>query len=371
VNFPDNQPVPGVTRLENGVTMLVGGKAATIEYAGRSPNYSGLDQVNFIVPAGVSGCGVPLVVRVSNLPSNFTTIPVAASGKVCSDPGGPTAAELSAAQASGTVSTGAITLTRTTTKITAAGQSIESKADIAGGTFSKYDFNSLIRTNSLGGPSIGNCVVTIYRGQSNPGDAVQPTLLDAGAKLVLNGPNGAKDMTKANGIYSLIGSGQTIPGLPGGIPGLPSSTAFLDPGQYTVNGTGGANVGAFSASITVPSALVWTNQAAITSAARSADLRVTWSGGGASDVAIISGGSFDQASSVGGTFTCFENASVGSFSVPSYVLSALPLSTVIQGTPTGLLSVGAYSQGTRFNATGINYGVLTYSVVNSSNVTFQ
>jgi len=371
VNFPDNQPTPGITRLEGGVTMLIGGKAATIEYAGRTPGLSGLDQINFIVPQGVSGCGVPLVVRIAGVASNFTTIPVAASGTTCSDPGGLSISDLSAAQA-GSLSIGAISLNRSTLTMSADGQSLTSKTDVATGSFSKFDFNSLIRSNSANGASVGNCIVNTFKGSGYAGDPVITTLLNAGAKLTLNGPNGSKDMPNNNGIYSVSATSQSIPGLPGGIPGLPGAGgAFLDPGSFTITGPGGTTVGSFSASITVPTALVWTNQAAITSVPRNQDLLVTWTGGGASDQAIISGAASDSTSGVGAVFICYANASAGNFSVPSFVLSALPVSSVTQGSPTGILQVGSYGVGQRFNATGINYGVVSYSVTNMSNVNYQ
>ena len=42
--------------------------------------------------------------------------------------------------------------------------------------------------------------------------------------------------------------------------------------------------------------------------------------------AIILGGTFDNATSTGGSFVCFERASAGGFTIPSYVLSSLPTS---------------------------------------------
>src|SRR5262249_12810026 len=55
-----------------------------IVYKGRS-QYPGLDQLNVVVPPGVSGCYVSVVVRSGNLVSNFSSIPVTASGRTCSD----------------------------------------------------------------------------------------------------------------------------------------------------------------------------------------------------------------------------------------------------------------------------------------------
>jgi hypothetical protein len=294
------------------------------------------------------------VVRVANLASNFVTIPVAARGTTtCSDPGGLSASDLAAAQAGG-LAIGEISLNRTTIKFAAGGISFDTSSDSATGIFEKFDFNSLIRSNGASGPSPGSCIVSLYKGQTDPGDPIKPVLLDAGPKLTLNGPGGGKDMAKADGIYSFGGT-----------------TPFLSPGTYTVSGPGGAHVGPFSASITIPTPLVWSNQSAITSVARSQDLRVTWTGGGASEQAIIFGASSDAASTTSGVFICYENASAGGFTVPSYVLSALPASGSTQGIGTGILQVGSYAVGPRFNATGLNYGVTTYTVINAGTVEYK
>jgi hypothetical protein len=54
--------------------------SATVQYSGRS-SYPGLDQINVVVPAGVSGCYVSVVVQTGNYESTFVTIPVAPSGR--------------------------------------------------------------------------------------------------------------------------------------------------------------------------------------------------------------------------------------------------------------------------------------------------
>jgi uncharacterized protein (TIGR03437 family) len=79
-------PLPG--NLPNiPVKVYVGSKPATITYQGRSGCCAGVDQIAVQVPAGVTGCYVPVAVQINNVDSNWVTI-IAAPGanRVCSDP---------------------------------------------------------------------------------------------------------------------------------------------------------------------------------------------------------------------------------------------------------------------------------------------
>ncbi len=80
---PHSVAVPGFP-----LQLLIGGLPATILYQGRS-GYPGLDQVNVLVPPGVSpGCAVSVVAVNANyqMLSNIVTLPVAAGGGACTDP---------------------------------------------------------------------------------------------------------------------------------------------------------------------------------------------------------------------------------------------------------------------------------------------
>lgn len=57
----------------------VGTEAATAIYRGRA-GFTGEDQINFVVPAGVTGCYVPVAVKIGKIVSNFVTMPIAAAG---------------------------------------------------------------------------------------------------------------------------------------------------------------------------------------------------------------------------------------------------------------------------------------------------
>jgi len=60
----------GATMLQNSLnyaqtqpTITIGGQSVAVLYAGRSPGFAGLDQINAQIPAGVTGAAVPVVVN--------------------------------------------------------------------------------------------------------------------------------------------------------------------------------------------------------------------------------------------------------------------------------------------------------------------
>jgi uncharacterized protein (TIGR03437 family) len=56
--------------------VFAGGLEAQVLYAGRAPGFAGLDQINFVVPAGVpSGDDTPLRVESNGRVSNQVTLP--------------------------------------------------------------------------------------------------------------------------------------------------------------------------------------------------------------------------------------------------------------------------------------------------------
>src|ERR1019366_3643268 len=69
------------------VQVYVGGVPAAVQYSGRSPCCSGLDQIVFQIPAGApTGCWVPLYVTAGGATSNAVTIAIDANGQACSEP---------------------------------------------------------------------------------------------------------------------------------------------------------------------------------------------------------------------------------------------------------------------------------------------
>jgi uncharacterized protein (TIGR03437 family) len=72
VAAPSAEPL---ARVVDAVTATVGGQAATVQFAGLTPGYVGLYQVNVQIPAGIApGPAVNLVLTQRSVPSNTVTI---------------------------------------------------------------------------------------------------------------------------------------------------------------------------------------------------------------------------------------------------------------------------------------------------------
>jgi hypothetical protein len=209
---------------------------------------------------------------------------------------------------------------------------------------------SLISERGLiGWPSPGNCTVleVLTGGSADIADPVQGQGLDAGMLTLQGGTLTAPAPIglASKGFYSAQ-LGSTI----------------LGPGTYTVsNGSGGGDIGPFTANVTTPPAINWTNMGALFNLPRGQDLSITWSGTAASDdVAIL--GVTALPSSAGQVpmfeFLCIAFASAGQFNVPSLVLSSIPNTAQVQGTPGITLAVSDVSVAP-FTARGLDVGFIS------------
>jgi len=287
------------------LTVYIGGIQANVAYRGRS-QFPGVDQIVVTIPNNVPlGCNVSVLTLSGSIVSNSITIPVSQGGGACSDPGsagGPTVGPFPAGK--NTFATGAVTILQSTgiTKATGTTVTYTAAADFV-------RLTGLTSPLSAAGPSVGSCVLLV------PLDLqVQQTGLDAGSIAV----NGGGTQTNLPAIPSQKGAyGASIPAIPAN-------------GQsYSFTGTGGADVGAFSATIKVPPALVWTNQPSISTVNRAQGQLVTWSGGAPGTYVQIGGQStiLVGGAAVGATFACLAPVDDGQFTIPSWVLLALPPNT--------------------------------------------
>ena len=104
-------------------------------------------------------------------------------------------------------------------------------------------------------------------------------------------------------------------------------TSGLGPGggTFTFKTAGGADVGPFTATVSFANPLiVVANPSALASIDRSQPLTVSWSGGNPGTYVYITGTSTSSPLGILASFTCMAPADAGRFTVPSYVLSALP-----------------------------------------------
>jgi hypothetical protein len=364
---------------------MVGGVEVMPLYAGRSPGFTGLDQINFTLPAGIpTGCGVPIQVRAGGRTSAAGSIAVVSAGaQSCTHPS-LSEAVLRRLDAGGTATWGFLLLNSATRSFSVGGLSMDSKSDSLTGMFVRYGPEVVSEAEGSNASSIGQCFVattTANTTELQTGVKAPPSLLDAG-RLALSGPNVTdKEVPKSqqNLYYLDMGTSLVIPGLPGGGTGAPGSTPIVS-GRYTVTGQGGPDVASFSASLDMAAAPTWTNKASITEVNRSQNLNIAWTGGVAGDYVNITGHSgtcvqnctteqMQNAVVQAAVFTCTVEADKGSFTVPSSVLSQLPATSGdLQTGSIGFLGLNAVtgdSKG-RFQPNLTSGGAFDFAIFNGS-----
>ncbi len=374
ISAPDNQ-TPPVGDLPVSVQVLVGGKEAQILYKGRMPGVAGVDQVNFMVPMDAPlGCYVPVQIKVGGNFSNTVTMAIHPSGGTCEDATNP----VSALAADGGKA-GEILLIRAKVKaeLQAGDPPLDLLLDLGVAQFQEFAPGGDLGFNPLlSFPPVGSCIA--YSGaldlggliggdtSSAAGDAAllgRP--LDAGPEVTVTGPVGTIPLPKsdtegASGVYAGM-LGGAIP-----IEGAESLPPFLDGGTYRISGTGGADVGPFTASITLGSPVIWTNQASTTELNRNAPLTVTWSGGDATKEVIVAAAGVDQNSNAAAGFYCFVKSEPGSFTVPAAMLSNLPAGAeTAAAVIVGDVQVGNI---VTFAASGVDKGIVVNGTLNVQTV---
>ena len=378
ITKPDNA-APGAIDFSGqvAVRVIVGDATITPFYAGRAPELPGADQIDFTLPANVqTGCNVPLQVSVGGQLSNPTTIAVApASAGACAHPqfNAATLAKLDQGQ---TMVSGSFGLASFAISTTLAGTTVDAKTESFTGAFARYSADQMGDASGFIN-TIDSCQV--YRRTGNQNALLvgsSSSTLDAGANLTLAGPAGFnKQVPRGTGNVYTLSLGTVIgglPSLPGGIsiPGLGGSAAVV-PGTFTLTGTGGADVGAFRASLNVGNPLAV--GALSDTVPRSQALTVRWTGGGATDLVAIAGTSGTVVSGAGsdnpiydaGVFVCTTTANKGSFTVPASVLSQLPATPpggIASGNGIGVLLVISTTQPTS------NSGLFTAPLVAGGSV---
>jgi uncharacterized protein (TIGR03437 family) len=366
ISAPDNQPPP-VGNLSYPVEVWVGGQPVTnFQYLGRTPCCSGLDEIVFTVPPGVpSGCFVPVTVRVAGKAvSNTVTVAVDPAGNPCSDP-------ISGAYTKGG-DFGTVALVRRTTHVASATPP-DLIVDAAMAGFSQeagaaFSFSSLA---SL--PPAGSCAV--YSGQGNYFNADSPFITPA-AKGLLAGTLTVKGSGNPVSLTSVIdqqGDSEYL-GLLGSAgvlqPGANVAPPFLNPGAFTIAGAGGADVGPFSFSLTVPSnSVTWTNRDQIATVVRTQPLTFNWSGT-AYLVALV-GIEYDVPTNTSVEFQCVAPAGATSYTLPNWVLTNFPASRSNTRLSNSFLGIAAATAPVNFQAAGLNNTAAFYVLLQGTNVTFK
>jgi uncharacterized protein (TIGR03437 family) len=374
----DETQVQTQTDLTNiPIEVDIGGVKAVVAYHGRS-QFPGEDQINVVVPAGVSGCSVSVLVVTGSYVSNFATIPVAPTGRICSDsnsvlsiPG------LQTLINKGTFTIGSVGVSKTTTQtpgITVGGITVgggTSTIDSGSAVFYRYTAAQFLGDTAFSQvTSIGSCNVFSYIGNAPTANPAPPTFLNAGPAVNVTGPNGTKSMPIQNGIYfAQLGGGSGAGALPVFIPASGGTFKFD-------NGSGGTDVGPFTTQISLAPPVVWSNIDSISTITRTQGVDVTWTGGDANTFVQISGASFQLNPSLFGLFTCTAPVSAHTFHVPASVLLSIPASTSVStggvNISVSTLSVGNYANQIQFNAPNVDLSFVSASAITSKGgITYQ
>ena len=291
--------------------MNVGGTSITPLYAGTASGYPGLWQVNFTLPSSMTpNCFTSAQVSAGGQLSNTVIIPIAAAGQnTCAAPG-VSQTTLSTLDAGGNVNFAGLSIG----KLTSYANGVPSNIDLYGGPFSRFSAAEWLLEFS--GPSVGPCNVL---DETYAASAKEPTqadaYLDAGASLGLSGPG-----IPSGGLVTPVASptGPVYVNKPGG------ATALVPGGTYTFTGTGGTQVGSFTATATIPSAFTVPNFTAQTSINRSQPLTVNWTGTGFDQVIIrIQSAILTSSTTHGVNVTCAVPAAPGTYTVPAAALAYL------------------------------------------------
>jgi len=357
----DNVP-PGAVQVGSNVIVTVAGKVVTTDYAGRSPAFPGLDQINFKIPTDVTtSCYVPASVTASGQVSQDFVLSIAGTGSVCTHPLGLTQASLATLDSGGTVNVGLFQMLRAFIAL------LNGSIEGAGGLFDNVSANGVFQMYNRIPVAFGtspypaplNGCVAVDQSNTGGGFMAPDFSLIGGKELIadqvvmsVTGPGGQANILRQDtgGYLSVF---------------LPP---ILGPGLWTITGNGGVDVGAFNAKITLPDNLDWTNRGNFANVP-SSDLTITWTGGNASGNPILTvfGNSTvvnakDPSRSRAKSFYCAAPVSAGRLVVPLAIRQQIPSSNVADG-ETAFASLGITTGGFASFTAPLTKGTLNSGVI--------
>ncbi|WP_321476092.1 hypothetical protein [uncultured Paludibaculum sp.] len=411
ISSADGEPAQEQNLLE-GAELLVGGVAIPVRYAGRYPGKSGYDRIVVDLPeSGVPlGCYVPVSLRVGEQLSNAAFLSIAGPEETICDAHGALSPEaIQAIDAGQQIVVPNFQITDSATSFDFGGEPIEFHSRAANGAFYAYSSYELESGAAFIGATqnVNGCSVVTLEGGSDDYEPLEASGLDAGDILNLNGDAGAQFPLDRKPTLVYTGDlGSTVPVLPGtfslegkarnmirqakaasarkaprphaDFPVIPQD---LTPGTYTLSGTGGTAIDAFSATVDLGAPITWTNKQAIDGIDRTNPLEITWTPGPEIDVVTVTGLAIgpvpDAPKALGRLFTCQAPASAGGLTVGADILQLMPVTGGSEESM-GLLSVlqSNTPPNGRFKAPLVgggetHYGQIGYTYGGQKSVNFQ
>jgi uncharacterized protein (TIGR03437 family) len=321
-------------RVDTPLQIFVGGILATILYQG-SAGYPGVNQINLTIPTSVTtDCQVPLVAVTGNIISNVVVLPIHQGGGICVKQltaGATITGDQILKDTQDTLKGGSLTVIQTNGTDA---KGIRTVTGSAGASFFKSSGLLAGATGRGDNLSPGSCAVYPII----TGGAITVVGLDAGS-VTLTGPTGpAIPLPPQLGIKGNDGAALAAGVIPAG-------------GAFTFNGSGGADVGPFTSTLTISNPnFNWTNQIAATTIDRTQGLLYTWTGGLPRTYVLLGGTSTGSGVTAG--YSCKVAVEAGQFTVPSYILLGLPAGS-------GGASIQQHDTDSSFSATGLDLGGVT------------
>jgi hypothetical protein len=151
------------------------------------------------------------------------------------------------------------------------------------------------------------------------------------------------------------------------------SSLFLNPGNLTLSGPGGADVGSFQAQVTLPSPLNWSNRDQTTVIVRSQGLTLNWSGAPANQSVIVYGGGVDLPTNSSAIFVCMAVPGSSTLTVPAQILGSIAPSRGNLLQSKGVVYVGSLATANPLNfaASGLDVGAIVSGAFIGKTVIFQ
>jgi uncharacterized protein (TIGR03437 family) len=321
------------------ITVIIGNRAARASLS-RKAAKPGEEELSFRTPAETpEGCYVPVYLRLSSTrASNVVTLSIRSGSGPC-EPG--PIPILTAKRI------GVAILSRTR---------IRSRSEDAGA--SSYDEALVTFTALNNGPGLsplallpppGTC--TAYTSSFQTATALPNSFssafiaelggtgLDAGSSLTVSRAEISELLRNPNapGFYARLGNSDRHTGPRRARILLP----FLDPGDYTLSGPGGKDVGPFAIGIPGPAPFEWSDSDQIAVVDRSRPLPIHWRGAAADRLIIMLATNVDQITTAIGTCLCAARAGAGQFTIPPALLANLPVSRDMPGIPYDRLFVAS------------------------------
>jgi hypothetical protein len=219
-------------------------------------------------------------------------------------------------------------------------------------------------------PPSGTCTSISVQGDLLGGDTLPgfltSTPLPLASAFTLSGPRGMKMLSGAlSSPLNYLGAAFSN--------GLIPNSLFLDPGSYQVSGTGNGSVGAFSASLSAPAPLTWTNRDQLLTVNRGQSLPISWSGGAADQTVIVLGFGVDLPSNSTTVFGCLAPAGATSFVVPPLAMANIPATRANPLRSKSVVYLLSYPDSglVSLNAAGLDKSYAAFTYLNGKTVIFQ